>query len=37
VIRADETSLFHEDGAIYDIVGVTGKETDTVHLILSGH
>jgi hypothetical protein len=37
VIWGDETSLFREGGAVYDIVSVTGKETDPVHIILSGH
>lgn len=36
IIWGDEDALFREGGSVYDSVTVTGKETEPVHVILSG-
>jgi hypothetical protein len=37
VIWGDEDALSREGGSVYDSVTVTGKETQPLHLILSGY
>jgi len=37
VIWGDEDALFREGGAVYDSVTVTGRETEPLHVILSGY
>lgn len=37
IIWGDEDALFREGGLVYDSVTVTGKETQPVHVILSGY
>lgn len=37
IVWGDEDALFREGGLVYDTVDVTGKETEPVHLILSGY
>ena len=32
----DEDALFREGGSVYDSVTVTGRETEPLHVILSG-
>ncbi len=36
IIWGDEDALFREGGLVYDSVTVTGKETQAIHVILSG-
>lgn len=36
IIWGDEDALFREGGSVYDSVTVTGKETEALHVILSG-
>lgn len=36
IIWGDEDALFREGGSVYDSVTVTGRETEPVHVILSG-
>lgn len=36
IIWGDEDALFREGGSVYDSITVTGKETQPVHVILSG-
>jgi len=37
VIWGDEDALFREGGSVYDMVTITGKETEPVSVILSGN
>lgn len=37
IIWGDEDALFREGGSVYDSVTVTGKETEALHVILSGY
>ncbi|MCP5810058.1 hypothetical protein NL321_28340, partial [Klebsiella pneumoniae] len=37
VIWGDEDAFSREGGSVYDSVTVTGKETEPVHVILSGY
>lgn len=37
VIWGEEDAIFREGGAVYDEVTLTGKETEPVEVILSGH
>ena len=37
VIWGDETAFTREGGSVYDSITLTGKETEPVHVILSGH
>ena len=37
IIWGDEDALFREGGVVYDTVEVTGRETEPVHVILSGY
>jgi hypothetical protein len=37
VIWGDEDALSREGGSVYDSVTVTGKETQPLHVILSGY
>jgi hypothetical protein len=37
VIWGDEAAFTREGGSVYDVVTLTGKETEPVHVILSGH
>ncbi|PZO04100.1 MAG: hypothetical protein DCF30_01565 [Hyphomicrobiales bacterium] len=36
IIWGDEDAMFREGGSVYDSVTVTGKETEALHVILSG-
>jgi hypothetical protein len=37
IIWGDEDALFREGGSVYDSVTVTGRETEPLHVILSGY
>ena len=37
IIWGDEDALFREGGSVYDMVTITGKETEPVSVILSGN
>lgn len=37
IIWGDEDALFREGGLVYDTVELTGKETEPVHVVLSGY
>lgn len=37
IIWGDETAFTREGGSVYDTVTLTGKETEPVHVILSGN
>jgi hypothetical protein len=37
IVWGDEDALFREGGLVYDTVELTGKESEPVHVILSGY